>query len=225
MCGRFSLNKTKDEVEKYLYDYFGIEESLANFIPRYNIAPTQLVYAVIHDGQNYRIGLIKWGLKNDSSSNAQNNFMVINARSETLLQKPMFQKLLLQKRCLILADGFYEWDKQDKTPYYISLHNKTLFTIAGLWNTSLVIDGSKLSTCTIITTKANSLVTPIHDRMPVIFDEKNQNKWLSYQEIDNQKLLSLLQPYSEKQMEKYSVSTLVNNPKNDTKDILNAITK
>lgn len=222
MCGRFSLNKSKTEVEQFLYDNFSIEQASTSELPRYNIAPSQQILSIIFDGKNYRAGTIEWGLKIKSKNS---NDMIINARAETLNEKPMFQKLLTNKRCLIIADGFYEWDKisTNKIPYRIELKTHSLFTMAGLWNQTTKLDGSKCYSCTIITTSANSLVSSIHDRMPVIFETDQQKKWLSEQYENFNTLFSYLQPFDEQKMMKYPISSLINNPKNDVVEVLTPI--
>ncbi|MGD9887358.1 MAG: SOS response-associated peptidase [Bacilli bacterium] len=224
MCGRFSLNKSKDEVEKFLFDFFSINDFVASSLPKFNIAPSQLVTAIIFDGINYRSSLIKWGLEKKITPTG-NSFISVNARSETLMNKPMFKNLLSQKRCLIVADGFYEWEKKDGIPYHIFLENHRLFTMAGLWDSFINAEGKKISTCTIITTKANSLIEPIHERMPVIFDYENQKKWLSNQEKNEFNWLSWFEPYPGAKMGKYPITKLINNPANDSIDVLNPLIK
>ncbi|HPX84634.1 MAG TPA: SOS response-associated peptidase [Bacilli bacterium] len=216
MCGRFSLNKTLGEVTKFLYDYFSIETNFI-FSPKYNIAPSQLIIAIIYDGNKYRSGLINWGLE---TKLADKKKTIINARCETLLQRPLFTPLLLKKRCLVLADGFFEWQKPNQTPHYCFLKDRSLFTMAGLWNTYCQDNDNKTSSCAIITTVANQLMAPIHQRMPVILDEQNRKNWLNPKEQNGEKLISLLQPFPDQQMDYYPVSPLVNNPKNDFFDII-----
>ena len=139
-------------------------------------------------------------------------------------QKPSFKKLLKRRRCLIIADGFYEWKKEDsgKQPFRFQMKTEEPFAFAGLWD-RWENNGETLHTCTIITTKANAVVNGIHDRMPVILPKQKEQIWLDRSIEDEAYLKSLLIPFSEDQMEKYPVSSLVNSPKNDTREIVNSL--
>ena len=163
--------------------------------------------------------MMRWGLVPFWAKEASIGYKMINAKSETLAEKPSFRKPFKEKRCLVLADGFYEWektDKKNKVPYRFVLKNRQPFAFAGLWDVWKTPEGDTLLSFTIITTRANELMERIHDRMPVILNEKDEAKWLDPEFKDTDKLSSLLQPYPSEQMVAYKVSTIVNSPKNDT---------
>ena len=226
MCGRFSISLSKEEVARYLKDEYAIDELKEGIIlPRFNIAPTQMVLTVINDGQKYRAGLIKWGFVPSFAKDENAGFGMINAKAETLREKPAFRTALKTKRCVILADGFYEWQKsnQSKQPMRIQVKNQKIFPMAGLWSTFVRPDGTKLYTCTIITCEANDLMKNIHDRMPVILDKASEKIWLNPQEDNPNTLSSLLIPFDSNQMTYYKISSLVNNASNESKDIINEI--
>lgn len=224
MCGRVSISTSKDELATYLSDRFAIEDFNLDFTPRYNVAPGQNILSVINDGQKYRVGYLKWGF---IPSFAKDEKMpMINAKAETINTKPFFKDSFHHKRCLILANGFYEWYKQDdkKTPNRIILNDEKIFTLAGLWSSYTKPDGTKLFTCTIITTDANEIIQPLHNRMPVILENKDdQRAWLSAHSSDESTLLNLLQPYPHQEMKLYEVSPLVNNVNYDTLECIKPI--
>jgi putative SOS response-associated peptidase YedK len=147
---------------------------------------------------------------------------MINASSETAATKPTFRKPLRERRCLILADGFYEWKREGprKQPYYIKLRDSQLFAFAGLWDRWQPVDGQPLETCTILTTTPNEVLQPLHDRMPVILPSSAYSLWLDPMVRDVEPLQSLLTPYSADEMIAYPVSTRVNNPANDSPEYI-----
>jgi putative SOS response-associated peptidase YedK len=213
MCGRFALSVKTEDIEK-LKPGFTAEEELT---PRYNIAPTQNIAVSLNDGKN-SVSMARWGLipfwaKDESIGNK-----MINARAETLLEKPSFSKSLKTKRCLIFADAFYEWkksgDSKRKTPYLVKMKNSEPFTFAGLWDKWINPNGESVITAIIITTEPNELMKVIHHRMPVILDEEARTKWLA-KESKNEELVSLLKPYPDIEMTAYEVSTIVNSPTAD----------
>ncbi len=214
MCGRFTL--TVDPAE--LMDEFGDYTFPPQFAPRFNIAPSQPVLAISNDGSNqadfFRWGLIPVWAKDPSIGNR-----MINARGETLAEKPSFRGSYKYKRCLILADGFYEWKEQPgsktKTPYFIHMKDRQPFAFAGLWDEWHSSDGSQIRTCTIITTSPNNLMKSLHNRMPVILSRDSYRQWLSKTPQTPESLSPLIKPYPSDEMAAYPVSTLVNNPKND----------
>lgn len=233
MCGRFTLTVTWEELmTRYLID----PESVSPFhIPRYNIAPTQMVTAIINDGSTNRIGLLQWGLVPSWAKDSSAGAKMINARSETLEDKPAYRMPFYRKRCLIPADGFYEWQKNGngKQPFRISLKNGEVFSMAGLYDTWITPSGDKLSTCTVITTEPNQLMAPIHNRMPVILRPADEALWLERQTSSHtpegspsilQSLKELLRPYPAEDMQAIPVSTTVNSVKNDTEDCIRSIT-
>lgn len=226
MCGRYGISVTRDELKDYLSEHYNIntlDESIC--LPRYNIAPGQNVVSLINDGTNYRVGLLKWGFVPPWSKDESSGYKMINARSETVMDKPAFKKSFYQRRCVILSDGFFEWYRttSTKTPYYFYLKNNKLFGFAGLYTVFKRADGTKLYTCTIITTKANSLMEDIHDRMPVILNENTAKQWLNSNFNDAETLKKILIQYDPNEMELHQVSQRVNKSENDDIDIIKKI--
>ncbi|MDP2208536.1 MAG: SOS response-associated peptidase [Bacteroidota bacterium] len=213
MCGRFSLKSTFQAIE----DEFSIEESEIEILPRYNIAPTQDVSAIVNDGQ-MRLVSFRWGLIPSWAKDPTIGNKMINARAETLTQKVSFKNALKKRRCLIIADGFYEWKKagSEKKPMFIFFKNEKPFAFAGLWESWKTPEGKFIRTCTIITTTPNELISPIHNRMPVILRKEYRSYWLEPYNSDETKLVELLKPYPPEEMAAYEVSKHVNSPKNDS---------
>lgn len=214
MCGRFTL--TIDPAD--LQESFGEFSFPSQFAPRFNIAPSQPVLAIPNDGNN-RADFFIWGLIPSWAKDANIGSRLINARGETLSEKPSFRGSYKYKRCLILADGFFEWKKQlnskTKIPYYIHMKNRQPFAFAGLWANWNSPDGSQVRSCTIVTIEPNKLLAPLHNRMPVILSPETFKMWLAETPQTPQNLQPLIKPYPPDEMEAYPVSTLVNNPKND----------
>ena len=214
MCGRFTL--TADLA--YLQERFALEAPQGDdYTPSYNIAPGQSVMAVINeDGK--RATWFRWGLVPSWAKDPQIGHRLINARAETIADKPSFRRALRQRRCLVLADGFYEWRKRGKhkQPMYIGLHDHQPFAFAGLWEMRRDADGAALSTCTIVTTTANTLLQPIHERMPVILHPTAEALWLDQHLVEPQPLLAVLAPYAPEAMVAYPVSSLVNAPRHNS---------
>ena len=177
MCGRFTL--TVDPAD--LYEAFEHFTFPSQFVPRFNIAPSQPVMAIPNDGQNTAEFFI-WGLIPSWAKDPSIGSRLINARSETLAEKPSFRGAYKYHRCLILADGFYEWravpGQKAKIPYFIHLKSRHPFALAGLWEEWHAPDGSQVRTCTIITTRPNELMTPLHNRMPVILPHNAYTQWI-----------------------------------------------
>ena len=218
MCGRITLSTDKDDLQSRwgFIDPSGVLDSIK---PRYNIAPSQKSPVLTVNEDRRVLNMMRWGLIPFWAKEASIGYKMINAKSETLAEKPSFRKPFKEKRCLVLADGFYEWektDKKNKVPYRFVLKNRQPFAFAGLWDVWKTPEGDTLLSFTIITTRANELMERIHDRMPVILNEKDEAKWLDPEFKDTDKLSSLLQPYPSEQMVAYKVSTIVNSPKNDT---------
>ena len=184
--------------------------------PRYNVAPTQTVIVVNDDGSRH-LTEMRWRLIPSWAKDPVIGNRMINARGETVATKPAFRAALRRRRCLIPADGFYEWQQQGrrKQPVYITLKTREPFSFAGLCESWTSPDGEEIKTCTIITTEANALLKPIHDRMPVILTKEAERVWLDPAIQDTERLLSLLVPYPAEEMEAYPVSTRVNNPRSD----------
>lgn len=218
MCGRFILTSPG----RALAEQFDLPQ-VPELEPRYNIAPTQEV-AVIRLGgdENCRqLTSLRWGLIPFWAKDATIGSRLINARSETLEQKPAFRSAFKSRRLLIPANGFYEWKKTDgkKLPYLIELADRSLFAFAGLWEHWKTQDDSVLETCTIITTEANELIQPIHERMPVILDQKDYTAWLDPTPMLEQ-LEAILRPYPPEEMDCHPVSTKVNKATYDAPDCI-----
>lgn len=195
-----------------------IEETMVPFHrPKYNVAPSQLVLSIINDGHSNRLGELKWGLIPPWADSPKIGFQMLNARSETAAGKPAFSAPLRRKRCLIPADGFYEWKAtlRGKQPMRIVLKSRALFSMAGLYETWLSPDGSKINSCTILTTTPNELVARIHDRMPVILHPEDEQLWLNRAVTDVGTITPLLRPYPANQLEAYPVSASVGSVRND----------
>jgi len=215
MCGRFALTMDLPELEAL----FPWVEFSDNHRPRYNVAPSQDIL-VIPNLIEKKAQMYCWGLIPHWAKDIKIGYKMINARSETLAEKPSFKTAYRKQRCLILADGFYEWKKEasKKTPYYIRLKTTQPFGFAGLWERWQKSPGEFIHSCTIITTDANELVKPIHQRMPVILDNENYQVWLDPDEQAPDRLQHLLKPYPTEMMEAFPVSTVVNSPRNEGPD-------
>lgn len=221
MCGRFSLTKPKKIKAKELK----VPEAEPDLLkPRYNIAPSQNIAAILNEEERH-IKPLRWGLIPSWAKEEAIGQKMINARAETLTEKPSFKGLLSKHRCLILADGFYEWaaSARGKEPYFIHLRSGEPFTFAGLWSHWTNPKGEEVRTCTIITCAPNKLMESIHNRMPVILDAEARDIWLDPKNEDSTALTGLLKPYAEDEMEAFAVSKLVNSPENDREECLKPI--
>ena len=218
MCGRFSLISDLSALQLR----FDFENPVTDYAPRFNIAPTQNVLTVRwEDGHNVAEHM-RWGLIPSWAKDMSIGNRAINARAETLAERPMFRTPLRRRRCLILADGFYEWLRQGKArqPMRILLTTEEPFAFAGLWESWTNPEGETIHSCTIITTTPNDVMRPIHDRMPVILLPEHEDAWLDHSMQDASVLSELLIPYPPDTMEAYPVATLVNSPANDTPDVI-----
>jgi putative SOS response-associated peptidase YedK len=214
MCGRFTLAATIEDIAAE----FGVADVSVEHEPRYNIAPTQQVLALVKNGGR-RLEQFRWGLVPHWAKGPDTRYSMINARAETIAEKPSYRVPFAKRRCLVLADGFYEWQKigDRKVPMYVRLKSGRPFGLAGLWDVWEPADGGEpLKSCTIITTTPNQLLRPIHDRMPVILPHDVIDDWLALDGSKQDQLLSLLKPYPETEMEAYAVSRYVNSPSNDS---------
>ncbi|MGQ0793037.1 MAG: SOS response-associated peptidase [Deltaproteobacteria bacterium] len=217
MCGRYTLTSDADTLERRFG--FAAEQSAAPITPRFNICPGQLAPVIALDGASRGLRLMRWGLVPHWAGDEGIGYKMINARAETITEKPSFRKPFREKRCLVLADGFYEWgqsEKKIKTPLRFTLKTKEPFALAGLWDLWHKPDGAALLTFTIITTEANALMRPIHDRMPVILAKEDESFWLGGSPRDTERLREMLAPYPSELMHRCEVSSLVNSPKNDS---------
>jgi putative SOS response-associated peptidase YedK len=213
MCGRFTLS----DPDADLAVQFNLPE-IPDLKPRYNIAPTQPVAAVrvAADGANREMVMLHWGLVPFWAKDPAIGSRMINARSETVAEKPAFRAAFRRRRCLVVADGFYEWQKQNggKQPYYIRMRAAQPFAFAGLWE-HWEGDTDSIESCTLLTTEPNELVRPLHNRMPVIVRPDDYALWLDPDVQALERLQSLLGPYSSDEMDAYPVSRWVNRPHND----------
>ncbi|KLH98237.1 SOS response-associated peptidase [Brevibacillus formosus] len=221
MCGRFTIVFDAET----LLNRFDIEDIPFDWREIYNVAPGQKIPAIIENKEERRIGQLKWGLVPFWSKDEKIGYKMINAKSETIQEKPAFRNLFTRKRCIIPADGFYEWKKvgKDKQPMRIMMKTGEPFAFAGLYDTWTSPEGEKLHSCTIITTKPNEVVADIHDRMPVILKKQDEQLWLDREKFDADLLQSLLVPYDHDQMRAYPVATIVGNPKNDQPECIQEI--
>ena len=213
MCGRYTLTVDYDDLANEL----GLQGPRPpDWVPRFNIAPTQPV-PVVTSRDPDAVTFHRWGLIPHWAKDRSIGNRMINARKETLSEKPSFRESFETRRCLVLADGFYEWKTEVKVkrPFYIRLASKGAFTFAGLWDRWKGPDGEVILSCTIITTEPNSLVAPLHDRMPAILTPEGRADWLDRAITDPSHLARHLAPVASEQLELYEVSTLVNTPKND----------
>jgi putative SOS response-associated peptidase YedK len=216
MCGRFGASFQYRDI-KVAWNLYG---DFSGYFPRYNIAPSQDVPVIVRSENRNELKPMRWGLVPSWAPDPSMGQRMINARSETLLEKPSFKELVSRRRCLVPADGFYEWRSEGrvKVPMWIRLKGGKPFAFPGLWDSWLDRDtGSELYSFTIITTRANGLVRRIHDRMPVIYDAAMGRQWLEGPFGNRAMQLDLvLQPLPSDRLEAYEVSTLVNSPENDS---------
>ncbi len=216
MCGRFSFSP----LAKIIEDRFDVKVDGSQYTPRFNSAPSQKLAVISNDNPDelsfYKWGLIPFWAKDKSIGNK-----MINAKAETIMEKASFKNPFKRKRCLVLSDGFYEWKKinpKEKIPYCIKMEDDSLFAMAGIWDTWKNEAGEMINSFAIITTSPNELMGNIHARMPVILSKNDEKKWLN--EMDTDFLQSLLKPFPANEMTAYSISRLVNYPKNDSPEIL-----
>jgi putative SOS response-associated peptidase YedK len=211
MCGRFTLNIPPEVLAKI----FQLAE-VPQYEARYNIAPSQAVACVRHIGDHNNLDFLKWGLV--PSWSKDKTHISINARSESVSEKPTFNHAIRYNRCIIPASGFYEWLPKDnsKQPYYVRLNNSSVMGLAGLWEKWITEDGSELETCCILTTDANEIMKPIHDRMPVILQPDSYKLWLNRNMHTPRELERLYQPFPSDLMVAHPVPELVNNTRFDS---------
>ncbi len=224
MCGRFTLAASIDEIlNRFDAEAFLQEEA---YLPSYNVAPSQSVLAIINNGSINKMGYLKWGLIPPWAKDMSVGYKMINARAETLSEKPSFRTAYRKKRCLIIADSFYEWkrlDSKTKTPMRIKLKSDDLFSMAGIWEHWRTPEGKSIFSCSVITTAPNELMKEIHDRMPVILKPEDEKIWLDPTITDPSFLNQYLKPLDSDLMEAYEVSSLVNSPKNNSVELIQKI--
>jgi len=224
MCGRFTLKTSAEQLAR-VFALLRVPE----WTPRYNIAPSQNIVVIRQTSAGREPALMQWGLIPSWANDARFGAKMMNARSETAHEKPTFREAFKSRRCLIPADGFFEWQKvtsKIKQPFFIGVNSNDPVAFAGLWETweSQPEPGSTesqvIESCTILTTDANSAIADVHNRMPVILNEADYDRWLNPDEKNQQTLLDLLKPYPAEEMDFHPISTLVNNVKNDVSECL-----
>ena len=221
MCGRFTLTLDPGKLQTML--------DLGPFVhiiqPRYNIAPSQPV-AIVKDAVKRAVELYRWGLVPSWADDLTIGNRLINARAETAHEKPSFRGAFKYRRCLILADGFYEWQAAhkgaSKKPFLFKLKNESPFTFAGLYEHKQLPEGGELHTCTILTCEPNDLVRDVHNRMPVMLDENTRWAWLE-PGVDQMTLREMLVPYPAEAMKCFPVSRTVNTPDNDRPEVVEPV--
>ena len=217
MCGRYSLIADISELqERFDFDSSGLTHG-----PRYNVAPTQMALTVTN-GSGRRGSYMRWGLIPPWAKSPSVGSRMINARAETLAERPSFRTAFQRRRCLVLADGFYEWERKGSSgrPMRIVMASGEPFSFAGLWDAWRDPNGEVVRSCTIITTAANDLLRPIHDRMPVILPRELESLWLDRGIQDPAALGDILTPYPTNAMGAYEVASLVNSPANDGPELV-----
>ncbi len=226
MCGRYVLRHSAQEIQQR----FGVDEFTGTLVPHYNIAPTQQMPVIVQHGEARQMQMMRWGLVPAWAKEPNASLSTFNARAEGIAEKPMYRTPLRRQRCLVPADGFYEWSPSKdagkggkKQPYFIHLRDDALFAFAGLYDHWRAPDGSDLWSYTIITSEPNDLIAPLHNRMAVILPRENEYEWLDPGITDPFQVMRLLKPYPADQMEAFPVSTLVNNARHDTPEMISPI--
>lgn len=221
MCGRFSLTTSPTK----LAGNFRLLE-IPHLDPHYNIPPGSQIAAIRQADHQRYLDFLHWGLIPPWAEDPKTGYKTINAKAETVHKAPAFRSAFRIKRCLIPADGFYEWqqlDKGRKQPYYIRPKGGGLFAFAGLWEKWQGKEGQLIESCTIITTESNKLIKPIHDRMPLILKPGDYDLWLNPEVTDIRSLQVIMKPYPDDKMEAYPVSATVNDPRNDIPECIEPI--
>lgn len=222
MPGRFTLTSSPALIRE-TFPWLNVPDDLQ---PRYNIAPTQPVAVVLNDG-SHKVDFVRWGLVPSISSGAKMTSLLINARSEGISRTPAFRGPFKRQRCIVLADGIFEWmkyvGKREKVPYWVHLRSGRPFALAGVWENWLSMDGSEVKTCATITCEPNPLVKRVHHRMGVILPEEAIHIWLKPGEMDPKELQPLLKTYPAEEMTFYQVAPLVGNAINDVPECIREV--
>lgn len=211
MCGRFAQRSDPKRLAKE----FKVAD-MPEVEPRYNIAPTQVILGVLASEDGREMKFFKWGLIPSWAKDTAMGARLINARSETVEEKPAFREAFKKRRCIIPADGFYEWQRTDgkKQPFFFQMRDERPFGFAGLWERWQGVGGEAIESCTILTTEANEVLRPVHDRMPVILHSDDYELWLDEDMRKRELLKDLLRPYPAEEMVSHPVSTAINSPHN-----------
>jgi putative SOS response-associated peptidase YedK len=219
MCGRFTFQPSEA-----FYERFRLSSRLDVLTARYNIAPGQMVPVIIANNPR-RVARMRWGLIPHWAKDAKTAYKMINARVETLTQRPAFRSLLAAHRCLVPASGYYEWkaEGRDKTPYYIHSQGESFVAFAGLYDTWIRPDGEELYTFTIITTEADEFMAHLHNRMPVILERDLEDAWLDAEITSAREVLDILERSTGVTLEAYPVSRMVNKPSVDSEALIQRV--
>jgi len=217
MCGRFALYSSFQAIK----DYADLLNEIAEIDTNYNVAPGQEIPIIINENKQNILKPCKWGFIPFWAKDENIGYKLINTRSETISEKPSFKYAFQQRRCLIPANGFYEWRKNDKQPFYINLRDRELFSFAGIWEIWKSPAGKQIFSCSIITTSANKKLSNIHHRMPVILQKDHEKTWLK--EENSNILLELLNAYTNEDTLFYPVSNDVNSVRNNYPELIKAI--
>ena len=217
MCGRYTIYTDLTQ----LAERFGFDAGDIDLEPSYNVAPTQSVLTVVRNGRTHAESM-RWGLIPSWAKDMSIGSRMINARAETVAEKPSFRAALMRRRCLVIADGFYEWQKtgDKKRPMRIAMNNGRPFAFAGLWEVWKSPDSQLVKSCTIITTSANDRLQSVHSRMPVVLTPDAEELWLDSSVEDAAVLAQVLTPYTMEDLQAYEVSSLVNSPKNNAPELV-----
>jgi putative SOS response-associated peptidase YedK len=220
MCGRFAQRADPKRLAKE----FKVAE-VPGVEPRYNIAPTQDILGVVESADAREMKFYKWGLVPSWAKDKSMGARLINARSETVQEKPSFREAFKQRRCIIPADGFYEWRRTGgkKQPYFFRMEDERPFGFAGLWERWEGLGGEVIHSCTILTTGANEVLRPVHDRMPVILHPEEYSLWLEADARERESLVELLRPYPAEEMVGYPVSASINSPRNQGAELIEQV--
>lgn len=220
MCGRYAQRTDPKRLAKE----FKVAE-VPEVEPRYNIAPTQDILGVVESADGREMKFYKWGLIPSWAKDKSMGARLINARSETVQEKPSFREAFKKRRCIIPADGFYEWKRTDgkKQPFFFRMQDERPFGFAGLWDRWEGTGGEVIHSCTILTTEANDVLRPVHDRMPVILHPKEYALWLEAAARERGSLIELLRPYPAEEMVGYPVSASINSPRNQGAELIKQV--
>jgi len=222
MCGRYVIISSPELIRQLL----GYLEQ-PNFPPRYNVAPTQPVPVVrIEQGQRHFV-LLRWGLIPSWVKEPREFALLINARGETVNDKPAFRNAMKRRRCLLPADGFYEWkgERGAKRPYFVRRKDRAPFAFAGLWESWIGPNGEEMESAAIVTTQASPAIMPIHDRMPVMLGPDNFERWLDCANVEEREAAGLIAPVADEEIEAYEISSKVNRVANDSPDLLDPVSE
>ncbi len=214
MCGRFAFINNLIQLK----EEFEVDDPTFDLMPNYNVAPSQIIIAIVKDEGTSKLAQFRWGLIPFWSKDENIGYKLINARSETIHEKSSFKQAFEKRRCLIVASGFFEWKKigKQKIPMYITLKTRKPLSFAGLWEIWKSPEGDEIKSCTIITTSPNKLMESIHNRMPAIMPAEHREQWLDNSHFDESKLKQSLMPYSDAEMEVWEVNKNVNSPQNNS---------